>query len=164
MGEQIFSSNQIQNRDFKHFFTIFFRGDSSPLHDNIFELSKLVENHAQGVFHIESYFNEHKINTYSYPVVVIADLPNYHGSLNIVSGEEKIPRFFQHKSKQLNAKENAKFNLLKIRQTHLNNLQKIEFEPVLQEYARTHRVIFEKYRENKFYEDLLKTLETQDES
>lgn len=122
----------------------------------IFEMSNLNSNHEETMEHIENYLIEHEINTYSYPLFAIADIPNYQGSISVVSELKFIPKFYRYKSKQLNAKENSKFKIVQLKQTHLNHLQKEDFEPVINEYARTHKEIFLRHRENNFLELLKK--------
>ena len=116
----------------------------------IFEMSNLNINHIDTIQHIEDYLIEHGINTYSYPLFAVAEIPNYQGSIVVVSHLKFLPKFYRHKSKQLNAKENAKYKIVQLKQTHLNHLQKEEFEPVINEYARTHKEIFLRHRENDF--------------
>jgi hypothetical protein len=124
----------------------------------VFELGHMIKNQDEALANLESYFEEHSINIFTYPIVVLANIPNYLGKLNILSNIKNLPQFFKIKTKQLNAKENQKLNYVELKQTHMKNMQLNEFQPILDEYTRTHKRIHRLNNENEYLKSLAEKL------
>lgn len=124
----------------------------------IFELNHLSQNQNEAIENIENYFFEHEINVYSYPIVILSDVQRQHDFFYLTDDKKNIPKFFKFKSKQLSTKEAQKLKFVELKQVHLNNISRQEFEPILEEYARTHKIINKLYNEKVFYERLAQKL------
>lgn len=129
-------------------------------HPYIFELGHMIKNQDECLIHIESYFDEHSINIYSYPIIIVANLENYKGQLTIINNIKQCPKFFTMRKKQLSTKESLKLRMVELKQKQLENLQVQEFMPVLNEYARTHKIISKLQKEHDFLNRISKELKS----
>lgn len=125
----------------------------------IFHFPATLENQLDCIKHIENYFDEHEINTFSYPIYIVSDEENYQGPLKIIREAANAPRFFRHKSKQLSIKENQKFEVVKLKQQRLNGLRSSEFKSQLEEYGKNSKLISQLYTEQQFLNNILNKLE-----
>ena len=124
----------------------------------VFEMSHMITKQDEALTNIEAYLNEHSINRFTYPLIIISNIQNYTGSLMVVNSLDKVPRFFKNKSKQLSTKENQKLKYVELKQTHMENLILEEFEPIIKEYTRSHKKIYQLNNENEFLNLLTKKI------
>lgn len=101
-------------------------------------LKKFPEKELELVELLEEYFSN---KNYLYNVYVQTKFLNLPSVLNLVRGIEEVPKFYKHKTKQLNMKENAVFNKIKLKQDQLKSINKREVLPVLKAYANDHKMI-----------------------
>lgn len=107
----------------------------------IFIIHHFVKKQSEALNNIEDYLTENQVKTYPYPIYVVGKVPDYIGPLLLVSDTKFIPTFFKQKERQLNSKEEQIFNKLSLKQQNLNNIQELDYKPILDEYARTHKII-----------------------
>lgn len=124
----------------------------------IFEMSHMITKQDEALTNIENYLREHSINTYTYPIIIVANVQNYKGSLMVVNELKMCPSFFKQKSRQLNTKETQKLKYVQLKQKHMQNMLLEEFEPILQEYSRAHKEIYKLHKENIFLKKIKKKL------
>lgn len=101
-------------------------------------LKKFPEKELELLELLEEYFEN---KDFLYEVYVQTQLLNIPTKLNLVRGIEEVPKFYKHKTKQLNMKENAVFNKIKLKQEQLRSINKQEVKPVLKDYAKHHKEI-----------------------
>lgn len=124
-------------------------------HPYIFELSHMISKQEETLNNIEEYLTEHHINTYTYPLITIANVQNYIGKLMVLNDIAKCPKFFKRKTKQLNAKENQKLKYVQLKQIHMENLLLEEFEPILADYTKSHKQIYGLQNELNFIKRII---------
>lgn len=117
----------------------------------IIQFAATIKSHRDCIKSIENYFEEHEINTFSYPIYIVTDNNDYLCSLNLIKNAESAPSFFRHKSKQLSAKENQKLAVIQLKQLRLNGLTSSEFNPIIEEYAKCSKKISLINNEIEFY-------------
>ena len=116
----------------------------------IFEMGHMIAKQDEALGNIENYIKEHQINRFTYPIVIIANAKNYTGDLMVVNNIQNIPQFFKNKSRQLNTKEAQKLKSVQLKQTHMENLILEDFEPTLNNYAKSHKRVFELNNQYEF--------------
>lgn len=124
----------------------------------IFELSHMITKQEEALTNIENYLKEHCINTYTYPIVIVANIHNYKGKLMVINDIKQVPLFFKQKTRQLNTKEVQKLKYVELKQTHMQNMIMEEFEPILEDYTIAHRKIYKLHEENVFLKQIKKGL------
>ena len=131
----------------------------------IFELGKFNKDHDLTASVIEEYFEEHDINYFTYPIVLIGEFIEYSGTLFTAEEVSQAPSFYNiYKNKQLNAKELKKMQILKLKQTQLSNLRTTEFKSTIEEYASAHKQIRNMEKEISFFQRVILQLENTHES
>lgn len=125
----------------------------------IFELSKQVKEHLACFKIIENYLEEHDINTHSYPIYILSDVIFESKRIHIAKSIEQVPKFFNHRSKQLSSKESGQLELIHLKQIQLDNLQKENFAPALESFAQQAKIIFQLQREKEFYQKIYQRIE-----
>lgn len=124
-------------------------------HPYIFELSQMITKQEETLTHIDDYLREHNINTYTYPLIVIANVQNYIGNLMVRDDISKCPKFYKRKTKQLNTKENQKLKYVQLKQIHMENLLLEEFQPIIDDYTKSHKKIFQLENELNYLNKIL---------
>lgn len=121
----------------------------------IFHFASTISDQLTCINHIETYFDEHEINTFSYPIFIVSDVQGYIGSLRIIQEMSDAPKFYRHKSKQLSSKENQKLEIIQLKQQRLNGLRPSEFLPQLEEYGKNSKLISQLFKEREFLNSIL---------
>lgn len=124
-------------------------------------LKKFPEKELELVELLEEYFSN---KNYLYNVYVQTQFLNLPSVLNLVRGIEEVPKFYKHKTKQLNMKENAVFNKIKLKQDQLKNINKSEVLPVLKAYANDHKKIKSKSDFLVYVKDVVNSIRNKYES
>lgn len=127
----------------------------------IFIIEHLGSMQGQVIKYLEDFIQTYNINIKTYPIHVITSEALHSNSLNLFSHISQCPRFFNQKIKQLNVKENSLLKKLLLKQSNLQNIQESECLPILQEYAKAHRALFNLEKEKDFLSELSLKLEEQ---
>ena len=121
----------------------------------IFEIAEHISESHEVLMHIEDYLFEHDINTHIYPIFVLSQVSDYLGPLNIIKDTQKLPMYYKHKTKQLNAKENSRNKVVELKQTQLASIRRSDFAPTLYNYSKNHKEILISQRKNHYFESLI---------
>lgn len=124
-------------------------------------LKKFPEKELELVELLEEYFSN---KNYLYNVYVQTQFLNLPSVLNLVRGIEEVPKFYKYKTKQLNMKENAVFNKIKLKQDQLRSINKNEVLPVLKAYANDHKTIKSKNDFLVYVKDVINSIRNKHES
>jgi hypothetical protein len=122
-------------------------------------LKKFPEKQFELIEMLDEYFTQ---RNFLYEVYVQTDLVNYPSSLNLVKSIEEVPRFFKHKAKQLNLKENAVFNKIKLKQEQLKNINQNDVLPILKDYAFRHKEIKSKNDFLNYTKNIIQSIRNKD--
>jgi hypothetical protein len=123
-------------------------------------LKKFPEKELELVELLEEYFSN---KNYLYNVYVQTKFLNLPSVLNLVRGIEEVPKFYKHKTKQLNMKENAVFNKIKLKQDQLKSINKREVLPILKAYANDHKMIKSKNDFLEYVKDVINSIRNKHE-
>ncbi len=107
---------------------------------------------------IDEYFEEYPKNLLPYPVYALADCKYYTGPIYTAKEVRELPKFYNQKSRPLNAKENTIMSKVTLKKANLSNLRSAEYWPILKHYSDVHRNISSLQKEKSYYEEIKKAL------
>ncbi len=112
--------------------------DESPIVLNVLHL---LEFQLEALENIDLFFEANPNNKLPYQVYAFGKCPLYTGPLYLAREVKELPRFYNQKTRPLNAKENGVMNKVLLKRTNLVNLRSSEYIPVLNQYAHAHKKI-----------------------
>ncbi len=121
----------------------------------VFIVETLGDKQAEAISNIDQYITGHRVSIFPYAPYIIGNASDYKGKILVVSAKEDLPFFFKVKSRPLGTKESVIMNKIDLKRKNLQNMNSIEYNPVLKEYARTHKIINQLQKENNFLEDII---------
>lgn len=118
-------------------------------------ITHLLENQIEALSSIDEYLQENDLSLFPYPLYIIGYAPEYRGKLNLIFDKKFLPKFFNIKTRPLNIKENIVMNKINLIKENLKSIQHNEYQPIINEFSRTHKIIAEIHSENHFYQKII---------
>lgn len=109
---------------------------------------------------IENYFSSHNLSfNFPYPVYILCDHESSISKVSVVKKTQELPKFFTQRESRMNVKETQLANKNKLLQQEILNSDASSNIKNMDEYGRSHRIIFELEQEIKFYHSILNGLQ-----
>ncbi|MFT6632170.1 MAG: hypothetical protein ACJAS4_002132 [Bacteriovoracaceae bacterium] len=125
----------------------------------VLTINHLEENQLEALENIDLFFEERPRKDLPYSVYILGICDEYTGQLYLASEVSKLPKFFNFKSRALNAKENNMMKKVILKRANLTNLRSSEYQPTLNSYAKNHRKISQINKEIYYFSQIKLGLE-----
>lgn len=125
----------------------------------VLNIEHLEDKQSEAIEYIDDYFVESGIDLFPYSVYVIGDCPFYTGKIFVAKDKASLPQFFNQKTKILNVKENSINAKVNLKKQKFLGIKSSVYKPVIKEYGRTHKRIYQLQREMDFLNTITTDLE-----
>lgn len=105
---------------------------------------------------IENYFVTHNLSyKFPYPIFIVSNHEKSITNLPLVNSSDELPKFFSARDTKMNVKESHLAGKNKLLQLEVRNSDPSTNEQIIENYAESHRKIFELETERRFYRTIL---------